>query len=1000
MKKFLLLSFLAVFAIQLVNSQTVMQSNEEEGTELFASTNEVILTGMTQAGSAIDAIPPGGLLLIPESSNDRVMAFDPMTGDLIEENFIPADPANLSTPQHALLNPAQTGILVSDQVDDVVQEYDLSGSYIGVFAPQAGGPTLNNLRGMEYHPSGDLLVSSGDGMIHRFDPAGAYVGEFIPSGTGGMTDPYDILYRSNEDDFLVAGIDNDAIYQYDVNGAFIGMFTPLGSINFPEQISIAQSNNNVLVCGFSLPSGLYEYTSTGTYVNVYNITTGIRGNYELGNGNILVTKGDGVFEIDRNNVLISTKYTGVSARLISFVPQPNINITFQVDMSEETVSPNGIHVAGSFQGWDPAGTALTDMGNDLYAVTLSLTPGDYHEYKFVNGNQWGDDESVPPECNQNGNRFITVPDHDSTLLNVCFGSCYVCNPPAANVTFQVDLSNETVSPDGIHVAGTFQGWDPAGTPMTDMGNDLYTVTLPIGIGEYHEFKYINGNAWGGDESVPPECAANNNRYFTTPATDTTLPVVCFASCDPCSIVTDVDVTFQVDMSNETISPDGIHIAGSFQGWDPAGSLMTDMGNNVYSMTFTVQSGSYHEYKFVNGNAWGQDETVPAYCNNNNNRYITAPDGDTILPAVCFGSCNICNPPPVDVTFQVDMAEQTVSAAGVHVAGSFQGWDPATTALTDMGNDVYAVTMTLGEGDYHEFKYVNGDGWGDDEVVPGECNMNGNRYLVVPPTMTTLPEVCFASCTDCPQLGYNLDLKVFLEGPYDPALKGGMKTDLLTGGVIPLGQPYNPGLPYYGNNTPVWLYNGIEAVTAIPNNVTDWIVIELRDAVDAASATGLTMVHQMAAFVLSDGTVVDLDGASQPMFDVTVNDNLFVVIWHRNHLGVMSAVPLVETAGVYSYDFTTGSGQVFGGALGYKELETGVWGMISGDGNADKQVNNSDKIDVWSVEAGGSGYLGGDYSLDSQVNNQDKNDMWAPNSGTSSQVSDEIIDLGLKSQVPE
>ena len=31
----------------------------------------------------------------------------------------------------------------------------------------------------------------------------------------------------------------------------------------------------------------------------------------------------------------------------------------------------------------------------------------------------------------------------------------------------------------------------------------------------------------------------------------------------------VDVTFNVDMQNEVISPDGVHIAGSFQNWVPS-----------------------------------------------------------------------------------------------------------------------------------------------------------------------------------------------------------------------------------------------------------------------------------------------------------------------------------------------------------------------------------------------------------------------------------------------
>ena len=33
------------------------------------------------------------------------------------------------------------------------------------------------------------------------------------------------------------------------------------------------------------------------------------------------------------------------------------------------------------------------------------------------------------------------------------------------VTLTVDMSNEMVSEDGVHVAGSFQGWDPAATHL-------------------------------------------------------------------------------------------------------------------------------------------------------------------------------------------------------------------------------------------------------------------------------------------------------------------------------------------------------------------------------------------------------------------------------------------------------------------------------------------------------------------------------------------------------
>lgn len=224
---------------------------------------------------------------------------------------------------------------------------------------------------------------------------------------------------------------------------------------------------------------------------------------------------------------------------------------------------------------------------------------------------------------------------------------------------------------------------------------------------------------------------------------------------------------------------------------------------------------------------------------------------------------------------------------------------------------------------------------------------------------------------------SVGLTAFLEGPFS----NGQMTPLLNiNGYIPLNQPYNVA---------PWNYPGTESVTAIPNtDIVDWVLVELRDTTEAQYATGSTIIAQRAAFILNDGSVVGLNGID-PISDVpaTITNNLFVVIWHRNHIGVLSAYPLTITAGVYNYDFTTGIGQAFGGLLGHKEIGAGVWGMTGGDGNADNQVGNTDKNDVWRLQAGISGYLSGDFSLDGQCNNADKIDIWAPNSGMGGQVPD-------------
>ncbi|MCD4746824.1 MAG: hypothetical protein K8R58_11050 [Bacteroidales bacterium] len=220
----------------------------------------------------------------------------------------------------------------------------------------------------------------------------------------------------------------------------------------------------------------------------------------------------------------------------------------------------------------------------------------------------------------------------------------------------------------------------------------------------------------------------------------------------------------------------------------------------------------------------------------------------------------------------------------------------------------------------------------------------------------------------------VDLIVFLEGPYF----GTEMNTYLNPDYIPLSQPYNIA---------PWNYTGTESVATIPNtDIVDWVLVELRDTTEAQYATGSTMIAQQAAFLLNDGSVVGLDGIDAiSCVSTTITNNLFVVIWHRNHLGVLSAYSLTETGGVYSYNFSTGANQSYGGSLGHKEISTGVWGMIGGDGNADNQIGNADKNDIWEAQAGSSGYLSGDFSMDGQCNNTDKVEVWAPNSGSGGQV---------------
>jgi len=114
-----------------------------------------------------------------------------------------------------------------------------------------------------------------------------------------------------------------------------------------------------------------------------------------------------------------------------------------------------------------------------------------------------------------------------------------------------------------------------------------------------------------------------------------------------------EVVLQLDLGDLTADPLGVHVAGSFQGWVPGDTPMVLGADSIYRTTFVAQVGSEVQYKFLNGDAWGTDEGVPAECGVSNglggyNRAVVIPAGDSSVEVHCFASCTSCQPVgPVD-----------------------------------------------------------------------------------------------------------------------------------------------------------------------------------------------------------------------------------------------------------------------------------------------------------------------------------------------------------------
>jgi RHS repeat-associated protein len=145
------------------------------------------------------------------------------------------------------------------------------------------------------------------------------------------------------------------------------------------------------------------------------------------------------------------------------------------------------------------------------------------------------------------------------------------------------------------------------------------------------------------------------------------------------------------------------VAGDFNGWSTSASPLT-LINGTWRTTIPLQLGAW-QYKFViNGNTWIPDPSNPDHAppgpGNNSVINVSLGDEDT---------------DPAGQT-PVEFVYESSSAASVSVAGSFNGWNSTSHALTKTGN-TWRLTLPIGAGS-HLYKFViNGGTWAPDPANP-------------------------------------------------------------------------------------------------------------------------------------------------------------------------------------------------------------------------------------------------------------------------------------------
>jgi hypothetical protein len=200
----------------------------------------------------------------------------------------------------------------------------------------------------------------------------------------------------------------------------------------------------------------------------------------------------------------------------------------------------------------------------------------------------------------------------------------------------------------------------------------------------------------------------------------------------------------------------------------------------------------------------------------------------------------------------------------------------------------------------------------DDIIPLSASAFGNDFKLTG-TFTGINGTYYIGAEGA--FKTRLAPKVFLSGPN---LSGGLMDDSLrSGGYLPTTSPYSDNLTANAS-----VFNATGA-----NAIVDWVWIELRDANDNTLVSA-----SKSAFLQRDGDVVDLDGTSSLTLN-TPSKSFYVVINHRNHLAVMTRLPIALSATPTAIDFTTNALGTFG-SNAQSDMGNGNLGLWAGDLNGD------------------------------------------------------------------
>lgn len=251
------------------------------------------------------------------------------------------------------------------------------------------------------------------------------------------------------------------------------------------------------------------------------------------------------------------------------------------------------------------------------------------------------------------------------------------------------------------------------------------------------------------------------------------------------------------------------------------------------------------------------------------------------------------------------------------------------------------------------------------------------YLWIAPIYNTpIDQTC--SCSENSNPSYQevrIETAAFLEGAFSVA-ELTMSTKLNHLGYLPgqnprtfLGRRTESGQPY---KKKPWNYGGKEGSTKnkdriiYPEDMVDWVLISLRETPEVSST-----VLKRAAWLNKDGTIRLFADGTANCLDIT--KEYYIVIEHRNHLPVMSQLPVRIINDQLIYDFRYNPSY----ENGQKEILDGIYVMYGGNADQENDIHSKlsideDDIKYWETYNGrNSSYFNGDLDLSGDVSIRDQ-----------------------------